>query len=205
MLDDARFVLKGGAPRPAGEAVERLHAAAVAPELTVRHGGGLDGPAAAGAMFSPCDRYRYLLWRVWDASRPLWTFGMLNPSTADHEQLDPTITRCASRARRGGAGGLIVWNLFAWRATDPADMKRAAEPIGAANDGAMIYAVRDSAVNIAAWGAHGTHLERDAAVRARLHLLGVELHALAFTAAGQPRHPLYLPTAAKPALWSFAA
>ncbi|WP_454753949.1 DUF1643 domain-containing protein [Cupriavidus necator] len=52
----------------------------------------LDGEA--GCVHSDCEQYRYRLWRYWDASRPTLGFMMLNPSTADHQVNDPTITRC---------------------------------------------------------------------------------------------------------------
>lgn len=157
----------------------------------------------AGAVFSNCESYRYLLWRIWNPDLPLWSFGMLNPSTADHLQLDPTVDRCQTRANAGGAGGLIIWNLFAWRATDPAAMKRVADPVGAFNDDAMLAAVAASAMNIAAWGSHGTHRDREHRVRAALNGAGAALHALSFTAAGLPRHPLYLPLALEPQPWKF--
>lgn len=167
----------------------------------VRVAAGLD--EGAGAAFSTCERYRYLLWRVWNPALPFWAFGMLNPSTADHLKLDPTITRCCKRAMAGGAGGLIVWNLFAWRATDPADMKRAADPVGRLNNLAMARAVQASALTIAGWGAHGSHLGRDAEVRRLLAMAGEPLHALAFTADGRPRHPLYLASHLKPEPWAY--
>ncbi|MBS3962578.1 MAG: DUF1643 domain-containing protein [Sandarakinorhabdus sp.] len=157
----------------------------------------------AGAVFSPCEGYRYALWRVWNPAAPFWTFGMLNPSTADHLKLDPTLTRCANRAETGGAGGMIVWNLFAWRATDPRDMKRAADPVGEANNVIIRQLARLAAVNVAGWGAHGTHREREHRVRAMLAAEGVALHALAFTKAGQPRHPLYLGNDLKPERWAY--
>lgn len=159
----------------------------------------------AGAVFSHCEHYRYLLWRIWNPDLPFWSFGMLNPSTADHLQLDPTVDRCQTRASSGGAGGLIIWNLFAWRATDPAAMKRVADPVGAFNNDAMLAAVAASALNIAAWGAHGTHRDREHSVQAVLGRENVPLHALAFTAAGLPRHPLYLPLALEPQPWKFWA
>jgi len=158
-----------------------------------------------GAALSPCWRYRYLLWRIWEPSLPIWSFGMLNPSTADHLKMDPTVSRCCDRARRGGAGGLVVWNLFAWRDTKPAAMKRASAPVGEANDRAIRIAVENSAVNVAAWGAHGTHREREHAVRAMLGRDGVPLHTLAFTNAGHPRHPLYLPADLEPQPWRYWA
>ncbi|PHM62792.1 DUF1643 domain-containing protein [Xenorhabdus ishibashii] len=40
--------------------------------------------------------YRYDLWRVWDESKPNVMFIGLNPSTADHEINDNTITRCST-------------------------------------------------------------------------------------------------------------
>ena len=156
-----------------------------------------------GAALSPCWRYRYLLWRVWDQSLPIWSFGMLNPSTADHVRDDPTITRCVNRAKRGGAGGLVVWNLFAWRDTDPSAMKRAADPVGPCNDLAIRIAVGNSGLNIAAWGAHGTHREREFRVRAMLGADYVPLSALAFTDAGHPRHPLYLAAGVQPRPWTY--
>ena len=75
----------------------------------------------SGAAFSPCGRYRYKLWRVWDPARPLGCvmFLMLNPSTATDNEDDPTIRRCIGYARSWGYGGLYVGNLFAYRATDP--------------------------------------------------------------------------------------
>ena len=61
------------------------------------------------ATFSPCERYRYTLRRQWDASKPYVLFVMLNPSTADATQNDPTIRRCIGFAKSVGlrriAGG----------------------------------------------------------------------------------------------------
>ena len=64
------------------------------------------GNAAAGAVFSDCERYRYRLWRVWDEGKPKACFVMLNPSTATHEVLDPTVTRCKKTRDRAG-----VWRF----------------------------------------------------------------------------------------------
>lgn len=49
---------------------------------------------------------------------------MLNPSTADAEIDDPTITRCIGFAKSWGFGGLMVGNLWAYRATDPKELKK---------------------------------------------------------------------------------
>ncbi len=78
----------------------------------------------SGANFSRCRRYRYTLWRIWDPKQqPVMMIG-LNPSTADAQSNDPTIRRCIGFARDWDAGGLIMTNLFAFRATYPTDLKR---------------------------------------------------------------------------------
>jgi hypothetical protein len=148
--------------------------------------------SAAGASFSSCRRWRYLLWRRWDAARPVANFLMLNPSTADEFQLDPSCTRARLYAERWGYGALIVTNLFAWRATDPRDMKRAKEPVGRANDRAIVRAAREAGIVVCAWGNHGVHRERSASVLDMLREAGIRLHALRLTGAGEPAHPLYL-------------
>jgi hypothetical protein len=82
-----------------------------------------------GATLSDCGRYRYRLWRRW-ADGPTVLFVMLNPSTADADVDDPTIRRCIGFARSWGAGALEVVNLYAWRATQPAELKAAVGPVG---------------------------------------------------------------------------
>lgn len=147
----------------------------------------------AGAVFSRCRRWRYLLWRRWDAARPIANFLMLNPSTADEYRLDPSCTRARRYAERWGFGALIVTNLFGWRATDPAAMKAAREPVGRANDAAILRAARESGIVVCAWGNHGAHLARSAQVLEMLRAARIDLHALRVTGTGEPAHPLYLP------------
>ena len=157
--------------------------------------------SAAGATFSACRRWRYLLWRRWDEAKPVANFLMLNPSTADAHQLDPSCSRARDFAERWGYGALIVTNLFAWRATDPTVMKRAAEPVGRSNNQAILRAARQAGVVVCAWGNHGSHLDRAATVLANLRGAGVALHALRVTGQGQPSHPLYLPAKLAAARW----
>ena len=146
----------------------------------------------SGAVFSRCRRWRYLLWRRWDAARPAANFLMLNPSTADEFRLDPSCTRARRYAERWGYGALIVTNLFGWRATDPGAMKAAREPVGRANDEAILRAAREAAIVVCAWGNHGAHLRRSTTVTDLLRAAGIALHALRVTGAGEPAHPLYL-------------
>lgn len=151
-----------------------------------------------GATFSEGDGklFRYLLWRVWDDSLPLLIFIMLNPSTADEDNNDPTVERCERRARRDGFGGVMVLNIFAFRATDPKDMKAAEDPIGDKNDyfirSMMVKAREHGDTIVVAWGSHGVYLARASQVAAFAKELGVQLYALGLTKDYEPRHPLYL-------------
>jgi hypothetical protein len=141
-----------------------------------------------GANFSRCGTYRYALRRCWDAARPPALIVGLNPSTADAERDDPTIRRCVRFARDWGFGGVVVGNLFAYRATRPAALRAAPAPVGPANDRWLRALTREAGIVVAAWGDDGRHGGRDRAV---LRLLGAA-HCLGTTKAGAPRHPLYV-------------
>lgn len=156
------------------------------------------GGCLSRVWYSPCDLYRYGLSRVWDATRPSLLFIMLNPSTADEHRNDPTVARCEERARRMGHGAMMIANIFAFRATKPADLKRAEAPVGRLNDAVLDCWSRAADSTIAAWGAHGTHRNRGAEVAAALP---EHVHHLGLTQAGHPRHPLYVSFATAPQPW----
>ena len=153
---------------------------------------------SSGASFSRCRRWRYLLWRRWDESRPAANFLMLNPSTADEVKLDPSCTRARIYAERWGYGALIVTNLFGWRATDPEEMKAARDPVGRGNDRAILAAAREAAIVVCAWGNHGAHRDRSLETLARLKSARIPLFVLRINGSGEPAHPLYLPAALRP-------
>jgi hypothetical protein len=152
-----------------------------------------------GARFDGTGRYRYALWRWWNAALPRIAFVMLNPSAADHKVDDPTIRRCIGFAQRWNFGSLTVVNLFAYRTKNPARLRQASKPIGPNNDEYLRRACRRAATVVAAWGVHGTHLQRDQTVRKLLaqHCRS-DLMCVGTTRGGHPRHPLYLPASARP-------
>lgn len=133
--------------------------------------------------------YRYTLTRTWDADTEPIVFMMLNPSIADASQDDPTIRRCIGFAKREGFGGIIVVNLYAFRATDPRAMLAAADPIGPENDRIITDTV-DGLTVVAAWGVNAEP-HRVASVLAMLPQR-TRLRALGVTKDGHPRHPLYV-------------
>jgi hypothetical protein len=152
-------------------------------------GAGLFDPPTAA--FDLTRTFRYHLTRTWEPSRAPLVWIMLNPSTADADEDDRTIGRCAEFARRENAGGISVVNLFAFRATKPAELRRHRAPVGGLND-AFIVTECPARTVVAAWGAHGTYLYRDREVAELLAAVGVPLRCLGVTAGGHPRHPLYV-------------
>ena len=142
--------------------------------------------------FSPDRRHRYsLIHRInplLGDSLILW-IG-LNPSTADEQQLDPTLTRIRGFSEREGYDGFLMTNIFGYRATDPQDMRREQDPVGPENDAALLAAAKRCDKIVAAWGAHGLHLDRAVAVAQLLRRH--PLWCLGTTKDGHPRHPLYV-------------
>lgn len=148
------------------------------------------------AEISPCGTYRYALRRTWNPARPAVLFVMLNPSTADAEHDDRTIGRCVGFARAWGYGGLLVGNLFAYRATRPRDLRAVAEPVGPENDQWLEVLAREAGAVVAAWGNDGRLRARDAHV---LQLLdAARCLCLKRTKAGAPWHPLYVQAGVAP-------
>jgi hypothetical protein len=146
------------------------------------------------ASLSTCRKYRFALWRIWDEALPYAMIIGLNPSTADEVEDDPTIGRCIDFAKSWGYGGLCMANLFAYRATDPEDMIKASDPIGAENDQWLINLAKDAGVVVAAWGNDGSYKGRSKEV---IQLIP-SLHYLKLNKTGEPAHPLYLKGTLKP-------
>jgi len=158
------------------------------------------GDAVSEAVYSDCERYRYLLTRVW-APGPRALFVMLNPSTATEVQNDPTVERCERRARALGFGAFRVTNIFAFRATDPRVMRAEFDPVGPGNDATILESVFWADTVVCAWGNHGQHMNRGQVVREMLRGTGARLTHLGLTGQGQPRHPLYVAYDQRPLTW----
>lgn len=152
---------------------------------------GLPGPM--GADFSECGAYRFLLWRIWDDRRPPLGAIMLNPSTADAIKDDPTVARCGNRARRLQHGGVIVGNLYGFRATDPRKMKAAEDPVGPHNDPHLRMIGTLCPTILLAWGSHAEKGRAQLVIEMlRSHPSKPKLLHLGLTKDGHPRHPLYV-------------
>lgn len=157
------------------------------------------------AVLSADGAYRYSLKRTW-GEQDYCLFLMLNPSTADAVQDDPTIRRCMAFAEAWGYGGLIVCNLFPLRATDPKALYAHPEPQGPQNGEkntlAVLNACGEANLIVCAWGVHGRlknwgEMTRNGLTEHYPH----RLFHLGLTKDGQPKHPLYLSGRLKPTLW----
>lgn len=168
------------------------------------------------ARFSDCETFRYRLsralseraiavnrhptgdltevkvdWLVGPLTRIVWL--MLNPSTANAFQLDPTVNECRKRSIAIGADVLEVVNLFALRSPHPADLKKRALGFRGddeVNDAEIIAACTGAYRVVAAWGNGGELDDRALVVRRLLAERGIELHHLGLTGDGNPKHPL---------------
>lgn len=148
------------------------------------------------AVISSNGMYRYRLDREFPDSLleagglPL-VFCMLNPSVADATKVDPTIRRCLGFAQREHASGIIVVNVYAYRATEPKNLWKAADPVGPENDHYIREASRKSDRVICAWGVNAEPSDVSATLDAIIST-GAVPYCLGKTREGHPRHPLYV-------------
>lgn len=158
------------------------------------------------AELSADGEHRLVLGRQWSADLPLVAFIGLNPSTADATSDDPTVRRCVGFARAWGFGGLLLANLFTFRAADPRVLAACKTPLTFGADHALRDVGLQASLVIEAWGAHAmaSSTGRDRHVRALL--AGRAPRAvLGLTQDGAPRHPLYAPAETVPQLVSGGA
>ena len=143
------------------------------------------------AHLSTNEKYRYSLTRTWNPDLHRATFVMLNPSTADAVDDDPTIRRCMKFAASWGCGGIHVVNLYAYRSTHPANLWTQDDPVGPDNDLAIASAANYAALRhapiVAAWG---NNARPDRVERVLGMIPANVLTALGVTLSGAPKHPL---------------
>lgn len=161
--------------------------------------------ASARALISDCGRYRYTLERAW-ASIPryvLWV--MLNPSTADGTTCDPTIRRCVNFARSWNYTGILVANIYAWRATDPRELWRASARghniVGPENMRHVAGLLHRAGLVVCAWGKEGPSTAARGDVLTAIRRSGLQPHALRMNGTGEPAHPLRLHKGLRAAPW----
>ncbi len=149
------------------------------------------------AVFSPCQRYRYVLaWPTGLDDDRYALFILANPSTATAEETDPTVSRCIAYARRWGYGECRVVNVRAWRETDPKRVPADPEAVGPDNRRRVLEQAEQAAIVVAGYGKLGGEL--GARLLRDVVAYGIAVHALKLNLDGSPQHPLYLRADAVP-------
>ena len=156
------------------------------------------------AVLSHNRKYRYQLVRIWDSKLPTVAWILLNPSKADEKEDDATVRRCIRFATRWGCGGIEIYNLFAFRSTDPRRLLEVADPIGPNNDRFLAELAQNRMGIVIAWGVVPKPLSgRAKRVTRRLARHAAKrLMCLGLTKGGHPKHPARLPKNTKPRLFA---
>ena len=155
-----------------------------------------------GAVISDCEKYRYVLTRGYNMH--YIPFVMLNPSTADAMEDDNTIRRCIGFASSWGYHGLIVLNLYAYRATDPKALKQIPreEAIGPENENYWEHYLKDQDKVVCGWGSNA-----DKEIVEQFWTFcqnnDIKTYCLGITKANAPKHPLYLKADTQLVEWKY--
>lgn len=158
-----------------------------------------------GALVHGNGQYRNLLTREWHSSprrvnpRGVLLWVMLNPSTGDADNDDPTIRRCMTFAELWGFESIVIENAYNYRTSDPAELRAAGYPSSQNHLSEFLFPQIEHADMIcAAWGTN---------VQPHMHFLLASIlpekksYALGLTGNGYPVHPLYQPSKLTPTPW----
>jgi hypothetical protein len=145
------------------------------------------------AIISDDKKHRYMLSRQWDDGKKL-IFVMLNPSTADANEDDPTIRRCIGFAKKFNYDGIVVLNLFSYRATNPKVLKEVNCLDLNTNDSYVYFneIINKESDVVLAYGTNGNLYEQDVKAFRIISELTKNIYCLELTKYGMPKHPLYL-------------
>lgn len=150
------------------------------------------------AVFSECQQYRYQLREIWDASKPLVLWLLMNPSVACIEYSDPTLRKTGKFARSWGYGGQLVGNVHAYRATDKNRLLEVADPIGPENNRMILEMASAAQTVVLAYGQPPRDLRQRNEEVVTLISNHPRLCHLRLAKDGTPVHPLYLPKTLSP-------
>lgn len=199
MQTEEQHLFPVGDPKPAPEVEELVDDL---PKREIDHTEPFPFEPLAGAEISADGVYRYSLWRRLLEKGKTILFVGLNPSTADAQTDDPTIRAMCDFAKRWGYANVVVANLFAFRATDPAQLKAASDPVGPMNLETVVKLRKSSDLCIACWGNGGALNWSGRRMFKALVDLG-PVHCLVVNKSGHPKHPLYVSRSTEPRVFSY--
>lgn len=167
-----------------------------------------------GACFAEDGRHRYALWRRW-AEGPLVGMIGANPSVANAQVLDNTLTRFLDFSQAWKFSGMEVCNIFPYVSTDPKGLAtcddRDGDADGACNDAHIASLLQRVPLVIVAWGdipnkkRYRYAIERFNRIVERLRAQGqtiADIQCFGTTKSGMPKHPLYLAKTTTLTSWS---
>lgn len=141
-----------------------------------------------GANFSDDRKYRYSLWRIWDRSKPLVMFIGLNPSTANEQDSDPTITKVGKICKANGYGGFYMMNCWAYVTAYPKELMH--NPMSDEWNNNMLTLIAGKCKDVVfAWG--DFKIVRDKYRDRQLGIMFPNALCLKINKSGSPKHPLY--------------
>lgn len=144
------------------------------------------------AIFSKCYKFRYSITKKFSSGTGRLLFILLNPSTATETVYDPTLIRCKKRASYSCFKQFRVCNLFAYRSTEPKELKKVSDPIGPFNNKILKKSIKWSDKIICSWGRFGTLNGRDLEVTHMIKKYKIPVFHLGLTKNNQPKHLLYI-------------
>lgn len=140
---------------------------------------------------------RFTLGKI--GKRNLFIIG-INPSTAEPNKLDNTVTKVEKLALANGYDGWVMLNVYPQRATNPNDIHIEIDmKIHKENLKQLELLIQENS-NFDIWAGWGTLINKRPFLKLCLKdvvkVLGVErnwIHLNELTKYGHPKHPLYLP------------
>lgn len=146
------------------------------------------------AIFSDDRKYRYRLYRDLGSGNGTFVWVGKNPSDADEEKNDSSVTRVRKRAAALGYRHFVVVNLYAYVSKDPRgllDSSRDADgPVGRHNLKFIKEAVREADYVLVAWGHdYVGPMHAEEVLEEILALGGDKLYRLGIGRHGSPIHP----------------
>jgi hypothetical protein len=150
------------------------------------------------AVFSKCQQYRYELQEIWEPSKPLVLWLLMNPSVACLDFADPTLRKTGKFARAWGYGGQLVGNVHAYRATDKMRLLEVADPVGPENNRRILDMAARAKTVVLAYGQPPKALRQRGSELVALLRHHRGLCHLRLAKDGTPVHPLYLPETLRP-------
>lgn len=155
----------------------------------------------SGALFSPCRRFRYVLWRRWNPAAPVCAFITGAPGRGGETTDDLDVRRCSNYAHQWGYGALHMLSIFSWQPTPVMDLRDPSAAIGPRNNEYLLQVGRAADLVVAAWGSIGRLGERGSFVQTMLERAGVSLYCLWLGDDGHPATPLGASVEAEAVLW----